>query len=149
MRRGGLILGLFLIALPARAGNCPPAVPPAPPPVPEVTISRSACAYLLQQAARESVDYQAGVDSEGRAVVPADLPDESQLKLPTTITAEIAPALAHWLPNQSTPYDTLNLSRINLGTISLTGGVLTFNGQPLGASHQDDLLALCKMPPKK
>lgn len=132
----------FAIALPARAGECPYTPPPIPP-VPELTISREACAFLLQREQTQSADYQPGIDSMGRAVVPADIPAEAQLKLPETITVEITPALAHWLPNQSAPYDTLELSRINLGTVTVTGGLLTFNGEPLGPAKNDELLKLC------
>jgi hypothetical protein len=146
MKLGWLInISLCLLTLTsAQARVCLPPEPQPPPPVPEVTISPQACRYLMQQNAALSAVYQPGLDSAGRAVAPADLPAVSQLELPRSITIEIAPALAHWLPNQSTPYDTLNLSRINLGTISMTGGLLTFNGQPLGRSHDDELLALCQ-----
>ncbi len=130
------------VALPAWAGECPYTPPPIPP-VPELTISREACAFLLQHEQFLSADYQPGVDTMGRAVVPADVPAEAQLKLPETITVEITPALAHWLPNQSTPYDTLELSRINLGTVTVTGGLLTFNGEPLGPAKDQELLKLC------
>ncbi len=145
MRRTLLTAAALLGFSPALAcaGNCP-YVPPRIPPVPEITISRQACTYLMQEELRDSADYKPGVDVEGRAVAPADLPaDDNQLKLPETITVEIAPALAHWLPNQSAPYDTFELSRINLGTVSVTGGILTFNGQPMAPEHDNELLALC------
>jgi hypothetical protein len=144
MSVGFLLCGLLLAAPMVQAISDCNYTPPPTPPTPEVTISKSACQFLIARAQFESADYKAGVDSEGRAVVPADLPNADQINLPETITIEIAPALAHWLPNQSTPYDSLNLSKINLGIISMTGGVLTFNGQPLSLSHQDELLALCE-----
>lgn len=138
-----VFIGVFFIASAVFAKTCPPPEIKIPP-IPQVTISRQACQYLAQSRMANEADYRPGIDVEGRAVAPADFAEEPQLKLPETITIEIAPALAHWLPNQSAPYDTLELSRINLGTISMTGGVLTFNGQPLGRSHDDELLALCR-----
>lgn len=135
-------LMVMTAALPARAGQCPYTPPPIPP-VPELTISREACVYLLRHEQTQSAEYQPGVDSMGRPVAPADLPAEAQLKLPEKITVEITPALAHWLPNQSAPYDTLDLARINLGTVEVTGGLLTFNGEPLGPAKDEDLLKLC------
>lgn len=142
MKPGLTTLALLAVALPAWAGTCPYTPPPIPP-VPELTISREACAFLLQREQTQSADYQPGVDSMGRPVATADIPAEAQLKLPETITVEITPALAHWLPNQSAPYDTLELSRINLGTVAVTGGLLTFNGEPLGPAKNDELLKLC------
>jgi hypothetical protein len=142
MKRGLATLALGACALPAWAEQCPYTPPPTPP-VPELTISREACAFLLQREQTQSADYQPAIDSMGRAVVPADIPAEAQLKLPETITVEITPALAHWLPNQNAPYDTLALSRINLGTVTVTGGLLTFNGEPLGPARNDELLKHC------
>lgn len=142
-----LRLALWLATLVAPAGAMAAIcnyVPEPDPPIPEITITKVACQYLARHQMAANAEYEPGVDVEGRAVVAADLPDtEDRLKLPETITVEIAPALAHWLPNQDVPYETLKLSRINLGTVSMTGGVLTFNGQPLGSSRQDELLALC------
>ncbi|MBP7253268.1 MAG: hypothetical protein KBA75_07280 [Alphaproteobacteria bacterium] len=135
-------LAFLAVVLPARAGECPYTPPPIPP-VPELTISREACTFLLLHEQFQSADYQPGVDTMGRSVVPADIPAEAQLKLPETITVEITPALAHWLPNQNAPYDTLEQSRINLGTVTVTGGLLTFNGEPLGPAKDDELFKLC------
>jgi hypothetical protein len=137
-----MALALITVALPVRAGECPYTPPPTPP-VPELTISREACAFLLRREQSQSADYQPGIDSMGRPVAPADLPAEAQLKLPETITVEITPALARWLPNQSAPFDTFSLARINLGTVTVTGGLLTFNGEPLGPAKDEDLLKLC------
>lgn len=139
-------LALLIVPATAVAATCN-YIPEPDPPIPEITITKVACQYLARHQMAANADYEPGVDVEGRAVVPADLPDTGdRLKLPETITVEIAPALAHWLPNQDVPYETLKLSRINLGTVSMTGGVLTFNGQPLGSSRQDELLALCLEP---
>ncbi len=148
MRVARRCLCLLLLTAPTSALAAMCELEPEPgPPIPEITITKVACQYLARHQMAANAEYEPGVDVEGRAVVPADLPDtEDRLQLPETITVEIAPALAHWLPNQDVPYESLKLSRINLGTVSMTGGVLTFNGQPLGSSRQDELLALCLEP---
>lgn len=145
MRAARRFVCLILLAVPASAVAATCNYQPEPdPPIPEITITKVACQYLARHQMAANAEYEPGVDVEGRAVVAADLPDtKDRLKLPETITVEIAPALAHWLPNQEVPYESLKLSRVNLGTITMTGGVLTFNGQPLGSSRQSDLLALC------
>ncbi len=145
MRLMRCLLCFVTLGLPVSAVAATCNYEPEPePPIPEITITKVACRYLARHQMVANAEYEPDVDVEGRSVVPADLPDmEDRLKLPETITAEIAPALAHWLPNQEVPYESLKLSRVNLGTISVTGGVLTFNGQPLGSSRQSDLLALC------
>jgi hypothetical protein len=144
-RPRSILIALMLCGLsPMVIAKTCPAEPELPPPTPEITISAEACQYLARHVMAEDVRYQSGYDVAGRAVTQADLPATSgRLTLPKTITVEIAPALALWLPNSRWPYDGLNLSRINLGTVALTGGLLTFNNQPLGPSHNYELLQHC------
>lgn len=144
-----LAAGLWLAAGPAGAeederDKCN-YQPKPPPPIQEVTISRQACQYLMQHELAADVTYKAGVDVRGQAVLPADLPgdDLNGLKVPETFAIELSPALSHWLPNDRPSFDTLGLSRINLGVITMSGGVLTFNGRPLNEDGAGELAALC------
>ncbi len=108
-----------------------------------VTIDRAACRFLIKHQPRADVTYQPGVDISGRAVAPADLEDRVDLQLPETLTIDITPELTKWLPNTNPPYDRLSNSKINIGTIALSGDSITMNGQPLSPGAQENLAILC------
>ena len=87
--------------------------------------------------------YQPGVDLTGRAVAPADLEENVHMPMPDSLTIDITPDLTKWLPNNNPPYDRLTNSKINIGTVTLSGDTVTMNGQPLSPAAQENLAVLC------
>jgi hypothetical protein len=109
-----------------------------------LSIDTAACRYLVKHQANSDVAYQEGVDVHGRAVAPADLSGGVPLaQLAETQTIDITPELTKYLPNTNAPYDRLANSKINVGTVILSGDMVTRNGQPLSSEAQENLAVLC------
>jgi hypothetical protein len=112
-----------------------------------VVIDKKACRYLIKHYMQPDVQYQPGVDARGKKVVPADLASGAgQIKLPDTITINLTSELKDWLPNQNYPNNRLSTSEIPLGTITVEGDKVTYNGQPLTDPAQEQLAVLCLQP---
>ena len=108
-----------------------------------VRVDRDACAQVVAHVASADATYQPGVDALGRAVAPADLPGRQQLVLPETITIDLALDLAGQFgldPIADVPLD----PDARIGVIEVTGGRVTFNGQPLTSDDQAALAAACR-----
>jgi hypothetical protein len=109
-----------------------------------LSVDAAACRYLVKHQANADVSYQSGVDVSGRSVAPADLSGGVPLvQLPDTQTIDITPDLTKYLPNTNPPYDRLTNSKINVGTVTLSGDMVTLNGQPLSSEVQENLAVLC------
>ena len=128
-----LIVALvFLCTSPAFATS--PAVDPA------------LCRALVQYQPDPTVAYQPGVDLHGKPITPADLPGQPQIKMPDKINIPLTINLAQALNlNTSTyPYNQLGTgTEATLGTISVEGNNVSFNGQPLSDAQQEKLAVLC------
>lgn len=109
----------------------------------QVRIDSAACRYLVKHQPRADVVFQGGVDIGGHAVASADLNDGVPLQMPESVAVDITPELTKWLPNANPPYDRLANSKINIGTVTLTGDMVTMNGQPLSGVAQENLAVLC------
>jgi len=103
------------------------------------------CQALVKHVPDADVNYQPGIDVHGKPVVPADLPDSPQLQLPKTISIPLTADLFKTL-NFSTdkyPFNTMPRNDINLGTLTVEGDRVLFNGKPLTSDQQDNLAVLC------
>ncbi|WP_207458517.1 hypothetical protein [Azospirillum sp. SYSU D00513] len=107
-------------------------------------IDLGACRYLTHHRPAPDVDYVPGVDAQGRAVVPADLPGSAAVapvqRLDIPLTVGIARRLGYPVPSGGLP------PGAEIGTLTLDRDRLYFNGQPLGAAREAQLYALCRAP---
>lgn len=136
------ILGLVIFTLPAIAANTP-----APPPggvaaAPDggLVMSSQVCATLAGKTPGvPSADYQPGVDVNGNAVAPADLPSAAATPSVDNFPIEIDQRLAnrfHLPPGAS--------SKAILGYVTVRGNQAYFNGQPLNADQISALAEACR-----
>jgi hypothetical protein len=133
------ILGLVIFTLPALAANTPPPGGVAPAPNGGLVMSSQICATLAGSTAGvPSADYQPGVDVNGNAVAPADLPATSSPSV-DNFPIEIDQRLAnrfHLPPGAS--------SKAILGYVTVHGNQAYFNGQPLNADQTSALAEACR-----
>jgi hypothetical protein len=106
----------------------------------------SFCNALIKHTPSADVAYQPGVDMNGKKVAPADVPGSPQVQLPNKIDIPLTVNLAKTLNLDTTkyPYNTLGSgTEAWLGTLSVEGDKVTFNGKPLSDEQQDNLAVLC------
>lgn len=108
----------------------------------DVAISRRDCQYLVNHQPAPDVTYRPGVDAHGRSVVPADLNGGNQLQLPDTIYIPIEVNLGRRF--NIPPNSNLWKSTAEIGVVTVTGGQVSFNGQPLTPQDNSALAALCR-----
>jgi len=104
------------------------------------------CNALVKHTPDANVAYQPGVDVEGNAVAPADLPGAPQMKLPDQIKIPLTLNRAKTLNlNTSTyPYNQLGKgTEAQLGVLTVEGDKVFFNDQPISDEQQDKLAVLC------
>ncbi len=106
-------------------------------------IDLSVCQYLPRHRPAPDVDYTPGVDGKGRAVAPADLPGSAGAAAPMErfdipVTLSLARRMGLAVPSRGLPGDT------EVGTLTLDGDRLFFNGQPVGGPGEAQLYALCR-----
>jgi hypothetical protein len=90
--------------------------------------------------------YKPGVDVHGKAVAPADVPSSTSFALPNKIAIPLTLDLAKSLNlNVSQyPYNRLGTgTEVQLGTLTLEGDQVFFNGKPLTSQDQEGLLTAC------
>lgn len=109
-----------------------------------VAIKRADCARLVKHVPAPDVEYQPGVDSQGRPVAPADIDGGYQVTLPDTIRIPITVLLQDrfGIPADSTLYK--GEAEIGVVEVSLDGERVTFNGQELGTAEARALSAACQ-----
>ena len=107
-----------------------------------LAVTPDVCDRLVVHRPDDDVAYQSGVDVEGRPVAPADLPGTVRLTMPDTITI---PVTVDIVERFGLPFDPGAIEADGLiGTLTLRGDRLTFNGQPLYDVEQDYLNWLCR-----
>lgn len=107
-----------------------------------LAVTPDVCDRLVVHRPDDDVAYQPGVDVEGRPVAPADLPGTVRLTMPGTITI---PVTVDIVERFGLPFDPGAIEADGLiGTLTLRGDRLTFNGQPLYDVEQDYLNWLCR-----
>jgi len=107
------------------------------------------CRTLVKNTPDADVAYQPGVDVEGNAVAPADLPGAPPMKLPSKIQFPLTINLAKTLNLNTSayPYNQLGQgTEGSLGTLTVEGDHVLFNGQPISDTQQDKLAVLCMQP---
>lgn len=110
---------------------------------PVVIISRSDCARMTAHRPAADATYKPGVDAQGRAVAPADLPGTAQIAIPDEIAIDITVDLQKrfGIPSDATLFK----PEARIGTVVVKpDGSATFNGQPLSSPEQQALAALCQ-----
>ena len=124
----------FLCTTAVFADNAPPHIDPA------------LCQALVKHVPRADVTYQPGVDVDGKAVAPADLPGGSQIALPRQITIPITVQLTKLLNLNPNSYPASALGEGTegvLGVITVDGDNILFNGKSLSDEQQNNLSVLC------
>ena len=108
-----------------------------------VSIKPADCAHLVRHVAASDVNFEAGVDLQGRFVVPADVGGGVRLEPPTEFTIPITVDLQKRLgiPADPNQFQTQNFS---VGTVAWSNGRGYFNGQPLQSDEAEKLAALCQ-----
>lgn len=107
------------------------------------------CRALVKHTPAPDVNYQPGIDLHGKAVAPADLPGQTQIKMPDKIEIPLTVSLAKVLNLNTSQYPYSQLGQgteATLGTIAVEGDKVTFNGQPLTDEQEDNLAVLCMKP---
>jgi hypothetical protein len=156
MRRTILVALAALAAAPASGQQqvTPPAgiegpVPPPPPPggmsvsgQGRIVISSDLCASLGGVPAVPGADYRPGVDVNGDAVAPADLPRATPPPALENFPIEVGANLQkrHGIAANST----LLHGNPVVGLVTLHDGRMYFNGAPISDNERDMILAACR-----
>ena len=104
----------------------------------QVRIADEDCRWLARHHPASDVEYKPGVSTTGRPVVPADLGGRPALVLPDVYTFAIGREILG-LPGNTK-------ADLAIGTVHLdmTNQQLAFNGQPISAPLENELVALCR-----
>ncbi len=113
-------------------------------------IDASFCRALVKHVPDADVAYQPGMDVRGRKVVPADLGATPRMELPEEITIPLTADLFHFLRLNTSrfPFNAMRRNDINLGTLTVRGDKVFYDGKPLTDEEQDNLAVLCLKPTK-
>ena len=108
-----------------------------------VNITEADCAALVRHVAEPGVAYEPGVDVNGRPVVPADLGDRPEIKLPEEIVIAITVDIDKRFDIPKTP--DLFRPEAYIGTVIVKrDGRAYFNGQPLTSEESHALAVACQ-----
>ena len=140
------ILGATLLSM-ATALAAPSPVPPPPggasvSPDGRVVVSSKACAEVVAHVPDAGVAYTPGVDVNGNAVAPADLPDTT-----SPITVDNFPIfLTLDLKKKFQVPESAKLFKLQavVGLITIQGNQIFFNGQPIAPGEASLLAAACR-----
>ncbi len=148
MRRALAGVILLLVAIPALAETAPHGVVTPPPggiattPGGSLVISSQICLALGIEPGVPSADYQPGVDVNGKAVAPADLPNAppplSIDNFPIEIKKDLAGSFG--VPASGGAYG----AKAILGYVTIRDNRAYFNGQPLGEDQRSALTEACR-----
>ncbi len=135
---GQIILSLLLGVCAGNALAGKPAAEPA------ARISQKDCRWLAQHIPAKYVAYKPGIDVHGRPVTSADLPDQTRLQAPETVTIEILIPL-RVLGRATRPGTDVRLEA-NLGsiTVNTVTGEVRFNDQSLNPGERADVAKNCR-----
>lgn len=133
----GIILSACVFFTPAHAA-------------PQQQVDPRLCQALVQYTPSADVAYQPGVDVQGKPVAPADLPGGSPaMAVPDKINIPLTMNMAKLLNLNTTGFPNSALgagTEAQLGTITVEGNKVSFNGQALTSDQQDKLAVLCMRP---
>jgi hypothetical protein len=156
MRCTYLVTLALVAAVPAFAQQHvtpPPGIeePPAPPPPPggvsvssqgRIVLSADVCGKLRRVAAADpGADYRPGVDVDGNAVAPADLPSRA----PPVALDDLPIVIGGKLQQRYgiAANSTLLHRGALIGMVTLRDGLVYFNGEPISGNERDMMLAAC------
>jgi len=110
----------------------------------------SFCQKLVKHVPDADVAYQAGIDVHGKPVVPADLDGGQAIDLPQEITIPLTVDLMSFLnlDTRALPASAMKRNDLQLGTLTLRGDQVFYNGQPLTNAQQENMAVLCLKPNK-
>jgi len=136
------ILGFMIFAVPALAAKAPSPPPGGVAATPDggLVMSSQICATLAGATPGvPSADYQPGVDVNGNAVAPADLPSTPSTPSVDNFPIEIDQRLAHRfnLPPGGN-------AKAVIGYVTVRGNQAYFNGQPLNTDQTSALAEACR-----
>jgi len=109
-----------------------------------IAVARSDCELAVRYVAPAGVDYQPGVDVNGRPVAPADLDDGRRLQLPESIPVIISEDTRKrfHVSHHSPLFDTDAV--VGIVELRLSDRRLTFNGVELDDHEANALAAMCR-----
>jgi hypothetical protein len=145
VRIGGICAALLAWTAAALAAAPPALPPPGGASVSSdgrVVVSSKACAEVVAHVPDAGVAYTPGVDVNGNAVAPADLPDSG-----SPITADNFPIfLTLDLKKKFQVPDSAKLFKLQavVGLITIQGNQVFFNGQPIAPGEASLLAAACR-----
>lgn len=133
---------VFCLVLMSGTANAAPTTAP--------TIDTSFCQALVKHVPDADVAYQPGVDVHGKPVVPADLDSGYNIALPDEITIPLTVDLKSFLKLDETSLPASAMKRTDawVGTLTLKGDRVFFDGKPLTNEQQNNLSVLCLKPTK-
>jgi len=109
-----------------------------------VEVTAEACAKAEAHTPRDDVAFKPGVDAQGNAVAPADLPSRGGIKLPSVFTVDIAVPLRKIAENTGTKVQAEANLPIGKLSVDVLSGQVTFNGQPLGDPELAAIAEACR-----
>ncbi|MBK3772921.1 hypothetical protein JJL56_13855 [Azospirillum sp. YIM DDC1] len=129
MHRSALLLAATLSALSGGAAAQP--------------IDLSACQFLTAHRPAAGVDHTPGVDVNGKAVAPADLPGSAGAAPPLErfdipVTVDFARRMGFPVPQGGAA------PGVEVGYLTWYANRLYFNGQPIGAPSEAEVYAYCR-----
>lgn len=109
-----------------------------------IAIARSDCELAVRYVTPPGVDYQPGVDVNGRPVVPGDLDGDHRLQLPDSIPVVITEDVRERF--RVSPHSPLFDADAVVGIVELrlSDRRLTFNGVELSDPEANALAAMCR-----
>jgi hypothetical protein len=133
------------------SSNPGPVVKKGDPALSVPAVDPALCKALIKHVPAADVTYQPGADVHGKPVAPADVAGTPQIQMPETLTIPLTISLAQAinLNTSQYPYNQLGAgTEANIGTLTVNGDKVLFNGQPLSDTQQDNLAVLCMKPDK-
>lgn len=104
-----------------------------------VKVSDKDCRRLVKHVASADVNYRPGVDVRGNSVAPADLNSGARIGVPDGFSFPLTLDLTERLGLSSDI-----MAEPVLGEIKVSGGKVTFNGEPLTGDEQRELAQKCQ-----
>lgn len=107
-----------------------------------ITVTREACADLVEHIPGADVTYQPGIDVNGQPVAPADMPGSPRIQVPEEFSIRITVGLGRRLGIPANPNNFQ--SEADIGVVSYKDGRAYFNGQPLEDPDAAALADACR-----
>ncbi|MBV6632613.1 MAG: hypothetical protein KI792_06210 [Alphaproteobacteria bacterium] len=103
------------------------------------------CRELERHQPGADVAFQPGVDATGRAVAPADLPSNTQFRLPDEFSFPLTVDVIEWAGLDES-FSGLE-GELDLGDVTVSGNDVTLNGKTVPNLSRADIVALCVTKP--